>query len=95
MRYVVRKSIILIVGELWMGGKGTLEKTLSAYDVENAKGENGKLTRESVQRWLDCNAGDFQHVIDFFASIEDGKDTVEIPWATEEAEELYCGLNSD
>lgn len=90
MRYVVRKSIVQMVGTIWMPSitaASTIE--MSGYDVENARDENGEINRESVQRWLDCNAGDFSNVTDFFASIEDGNETLEIPWADEDNEFIY------
>jgi hypothetical protein len=59
---------------------------LSGYDIENMRDDDGKITRDSVDRWLAMNAGDFQHVADFRASIEDGDSTVDIEWADEESE---------
>ena len=62
-------------------------KILSPHDVESitngihAVAGDGKITRESVQCWLDCHAGDFSEIIDFSASLEIGDETVEIPWA--------------
>jgi hypothetical protein len=60
------------------------------YDVENCRDNSGKITRESVKAWLDKHAGDFQCVEDFHASIEDGDKTIDIPWATEAGELVYC-----
>jgi antirestriction protein len=52
MRYVVRKSIIEVLGVIWMPSVecGQL-LTLSGYDVENAKDDEGRLTRESVEHY--------------------------------------------
>lgn len=70
-------------------------KTLRQYDVDNIRDrvEPG-ITRANVEDWLTCNAGDFSSVQDFYASIEDGPNTVEIPWATEDGELAFndcCG----
>lgn len=92
MKYMVRKSIVQVLGYLWMSAKATYEYTLSPHDVENAKDGNGKLTRESVQLWLDSHAGDFHSVIDWHASLEDGSETVEIPWQSEENELTYTDI---
>ncbi|KKK96390.1 hypothetical protein LCGC14_2663190, partial [marine sediment metagenome] len=54
---------------------------LSPYDVENI----GEFTRENVEGWLHKNAGDFQSIEDFFATVGDK----EIPWAKEENEFAY------
>lgn len=64
--------------------------TLCPYDVENCRDDDGKITRESVERWLCTHAGDFQSITDFSASIEAGETTVEIPFATEDGEMAWC-----
>jgi len=91
MKYTIRKSLVRIVGGIWMpyGAICAIELNLSAYDIENARNENGKLTRESVERWVVTHSGDFSSVLDFYASIEDGETTVEIPWKDEENEGTY------
>lgn len=90
MKYTVRKSIVWIVGRIWMPAiVCAQEKVLSSYDVGNIRDEAGNITRESLEQWLCSNAGDFQSVQDFSASIEDGEKTVDIPWATEEGEFAY------
>lgn len=43
--------------------------SLSAYDIENMRGEDGKIARREIQSWVDRNAGDFSEVADFRASI--------------------------
>lgn len=90
MKLAIRKSVVNIVGKIWMPNM-TAAQTLEMtnYDVNNARDEEGKITRESVQRWLDMNARDFSSVLDFWASIEDGSETVEIPWGSEESEMTY------
>lgn len=68
---------------------------LSAYDVANARDDDGRITRDSIEQWLTKHSGDFQHVIDFSASIEDGGNTVEIAWADEANEMTFndCTLS--
>jgi hypothetical protein len=101
MRYVVRKSIVRVVGRIWMPSVVCAQvRELSSYDVANIKsygdaiGHPG-INRESVEHWLHSNSGDFQSVTDFEASIEDGNDTIDIPWATEEGEFAYIDAMSE
>ena len=90
MRYTVRKSVVYVVGKIWMPAiTAGQEIVLRDYDVENCRDDNGQITRESVSEWLGGNTGDFQSIEDFSASIEDGDQTVDIPWATEEGEMAY------
>jgi hypothetical protein len=87
MRYLVRKSVIDVIGRIWLPSvKAGRRITLSAYDVENAKDDDGQLTRESVEHWLCLHTGDFQSIIDFTASLEDGPNTVDIPWSNPNSE---------
>jgi hypothetical protein len=60
---------------------------LSEYDIDNIRGrvEPG-ITRANVESWLGCNAGDFSEIIDFGASIEDGDESIDIPWESEDNE---------
>lgn len=97
MKYVVRKSVVCYVGTIWQGLTCAQDKTLSSYDVENMRDDDGKITRESVENWLGCNSGDFQSIDDFYASIEDGDETIDIEWASEESEMTYndCMFPSD
>ena len=91
MRYMVRKSVVDVLGRLWMPmSVASLRIELSAYDVENARGEDGRITRESVADWLSKHSGDFSEVLDFRASIEDGDETIELDWARDESECAYC-----
>jgi hypothetical protein len=87
MRYTVRKSVVDVVGTIWMPMTAAATTyTLSSHDVENARDEDGTVTRESVQRWIDCHAGDFSNVIDWCASLEVGDETVDFDFADEESE---------
>jgi len=84
---MVRKSVIDVVGRIWMPAiVASLRMELRPYDVDNARDGDGQVTRESVEQWLATHAGDFQQVIDFRASIEDGDRTVDIPFATDDGE---------
>lgn len=88
MKYMVRKSYVYILGTLWMPGiTASMIKELDTYDVGNIKEHGaGIVNREAVERWLLTHSGDFQNVIDFSASIEDGENTIDIPWSKEENE---------
>ena len=83
MRYMVEKNFVRVVGHIWQPGVGpcAMEYTLSDYHVRNI----GEFTRENVEDWLTKNAGDFQSITDFYATVGDK----EIPWATEEGEIAY------
>jgi hypothetical protein len=90
MKYTVRQSVIDVVGRIWMpAAVCSLRITMSAHDVENARDDDGKITRESIEQWLMTHSGDFSQVMDFRASIEDGEETVEIPFASEAGEVAY------
>lgn len=95
MRYTVRKSVVDVVGRIWMPGIVCAQRIeLSAYDLDNARDDAGKLTRDSVLDWLGSHAGDFASIIDFQASLEDGDTTVDIPFATEEGETAWLDCQS-
>jgi hypothetical protein len=49
-----------------------------------------EITREDVEQWLATNSGDFQSIIDFRASIEDGDKTLDFDFATEDGYLAYC-----
>lgn len=89
MKYTVKASYVDVVGRLWMGGKASLRINLSGHDLENMRDDDGQITRETVEQWLSTHSGDFQHTIDFSASIEDGDKSLDFPFATEEGEMDY------
>jgi hypothetical protein len=96
MRYTVTSSIVRVVGRIWMPSVVcAMDYTLSGYDIENARDEDGNITRDSVQGWLDKNAGDFAEIIDFEGDIEDGEVHVDIPWETEDGQFAYLDCHSD
>jgi hypothetical protein len=91
MKYTVSKSVVQVLGRIWMPSiVAAMEYTLSPHHVETARSFTGRITRESVQGWLDTHAGDFAEVLDFKASIEVDGETVEIDWADEESEWAYA-----
>ena len=93
MKYTVRKSIIQVIGNIWQPGVGlcAMDYTLSAYDLDNARDDDGELTRESVEHWVMLHSGDFQSIKDFHASLEDGPDSIDIPWQF--GEDSECEFN--
>lgn len=93
MKYTVRTSVIDVIGRIWMPSTvAATTLTLSGYDVENARDDDGAITRESVEDWLNKNAGDFAEIIDFAASIEDGDATVLIDWSDDESLLIFGDL---
>jgi len=66
-------SEVDVIGRGWYGQKCCTTYPLREYDVENIRGHgDGKITREAVESWLTCNAGDFQAIDDFRVTIGDG-----------------------
>ena len=90
MRYTVRKSVVWVLGDIWMPSVQAAQTyELTDYDVRNARDDDGEITRDSVDRWLSMHSGDFASVTDFAASIEDGNATIEIQWQSEDNEMAY------
>jgi len=90
MRYMVITSRISVIGRIWMPGiTAAMDYTPEAYDVENMRDDDGNITRESVQGWLDTHAGDFAEITDFSANIADGDSDVILEWSDEESELTY------
>jgi hypothetical protein len=72
-----------VIGTIWMPAvTAATSYTLSSYDIENMRGDDGKIARREIQAWLDTHAGDFQSIEDFDATIEDAR----YGWANEESE---------
>ena len=87
MRIIVKRSIINILGRLWMPMcKAGQELTVTQYDLDCMRNDDGTIDREAVSDWIDSHAGDFSSIIDFSASLEDGENSIEIPWQSEENE---------
>ena len=91
MRYMVRKSIIDVLGHIWQPGCDlcSLRLTPDRFDLDNMRDEHGRLTRHSVGEWLMTHTGDFASISDWSASLEDGEQTIDLPWSSEETELQY------
>jgi hypothetical protein len=89
MKYTVTKNAIYVIGTIWLPPIVCAQKKeLTTYDMENIKDENGKITRDSVERWLSCHSGDFSQVIDFSADFDYEGKHIDIPWSKGEESEL-------
>ena len=107
MKYTVRKSVVHVLGYIWQPGIGPCGQVIELNEYQIGcmrEGDDpirpipqGPITRDSVSDWLDTNAGDFSSITDFWASIENGDETVEIAWADEEHEMTFwdCVNGSD
>lgn len=90
MRYLVTKSIVNVIGKIWMPSITAAQTyTLNSFEVENATDEEGNITRKSVENWLNSHAGDFASITDFEADIAVGDKDIVIPWEDEESEVTY------
>lgn len=91
MRYTVIKSVVDVVGGIWMppNAPGATRVVMNEYDIENAKDDDGNLTRESVREWLEKNLGDFQQIYDFRADIAIGDKDIVIDWNDEDWETMF------
>ena len=86
MKYLVERSEIDVVGYIWQPNVGLCATQIRVdYQVTDLRDDDGKITRDSVQSWLDTHAGDFSEITDFQASIECDGETVEIDWRDEES----------
>ena len=78
---------IEVIGYIWMPSDVpcAYSYSLSSYDVENMRGEDGKIARREIQSWLDSHAGDFSEITDFRATIGNA----EYGWSDPESELTY------
>ena len=83
-RYVVIVKEIQVIGKLWSGPIAAMTYSLSLSDVYNISCME-KLNRRDVEKWLITHSGDFQHIIDFHADI----DEFDSPWNSEESEIIF------
>lgn len=92
MRYIVRKSLIWVIGYIWMPSNVlcSYTYTLTDHDIENCKDDDGEVTRESVEQWLMTHSGDFSSIEDWSASLEVGNQTIAFDWADEGSEYKYA-----
>lgn len=80
---------ISVIGNIWMpNAQAAYSYGLSEHDIDNMRGEDGKIARCDIERWLSSHAGDFQSIDDFSASIG----TANYGWKNEESELLYSDL---
>jgi hypothetical protein len=80
---------ISVVGNIWMPNcQAAYDYGLSEYDINNMRGDDGKIARNDIERWLGSHAGDFQSIEDFSASIG----SANYGWANEESELRYNDL---
>ena len=89
--YTVTVKEIEVLGYIWMPRVLCSQVIkLNNYDIENIKDcGNGAITRDGVEDWLGCHAGDFSEIVDFHADIAD----VEIPWESEDNEIEFMTIN--
>lgn len=87
MRYLVTRSVIQVIGTIWMPAvTAAMTYELDAWDLGNARDDDGRLTRESVEGWLMTHSGDFQSVQDWRADIADGETDVVFDWTHPDSE---------
>ena len=84
--YTVKENYVNVVGKGWYSQPIALSIKLRQYDIDNMRGRvsDNAITREDIESWLDCNAGDFQSIKDFYALVDN--EGVEIPWNSEDNE---------
>ena len=92
VKILIRKSIIEVIGTIWMPPvTAAYTYTLCEWQVDNQlRSGRGTVTRKSIRDWLDRNAGDFQRIDDFHASIEVGDETVDVPWKKDESKSVWA-----
>lgn len=88
----VRENYVDVVGYGWYNQLIAMTIKLRQYDIANMRGRvsDDAITRDDVEDWLGCNAGDFQSIMDFRALIDN--EGIEIPWNTEDGEIEFSDL---
>jgi len=87
MRYTTVTSVIQVIGKIWMPPiMAAMEYTVRPDDL---KDEDGKITRDSIDRWVCLHTGDFQSITDWRADIstDDNGEPLDIviDWRTEDS----------
>jgi len=80
---------IEVIGEIWQPGFGTCGTVynLSRHHIANIRAlGGGTFTRDACRLWLRSHAGDFQHIEDFHADIED----FDSPWALSDSDLTFA-----
>lgn len=94
MRYTVRVSYIDVLGHIWMPNVvASMRYTVRPDDLRDLEGH---ITSESINDYLTAHTGDFRDLIDWAASIEDGDETLDFDWSSEDnacayLDTLSCG----
>jgi len=89
MKLLIKKSVVWVVGHIWMPNtQSAYQYELTSHDISNIA-ENGTITRDNVEQWINSHCGDFRTIEDFSASIELGEDTLDFPWENEDSECIY------
>lgn len=96
MRYTVVTNRIEVIGGIWWP-YGATAAYQYAPSTDDLRDDDGNVTRESVQGWLNTHAGDFSSITDFYANVAVGEDDVELPWADDESEMIWtvCMFGED
>lgn len=82
MKFTIERNWIEVIGKIWMPDITCAQRIeLGRYELDNI----GEPTRENVEQWLMLHSRDFQHIIDFSATIGE---TV-IPWNDPESKYIY------
>jgi hypothetical protein len=99
MKYLTQTSYVTVIGKIWMPSVVCSQRIeLDRFAVDNIIGYSNRfntddrtITREGLELWLGCHAGDFADIIDFEASIEhpDTDETVDIAWENDDSEAIY------
>lgn len=75
-----------VIGHIWQPGVGLCAMTYPARE-EDLRGDDGRVTRETISAWLDTHAGAFSKVVDFRATV--GANVFDCDFASEENELIY------
>ena len=91
MRYTVTKSIIQVIGKIWMPAvTAAMQYEVTAHDIQNMADEKtGHVTRELVDRWIVLHTGDFQTIIDWRADLAVGDEDIVYDWKVADSEMIY------
>lgn len=60
-----------VLGRIWWPAGGLCAMSYEPR-ADDLRDESGAVTRDSIQRWIDTNTGDFSEVVDWRATVGDG-----------------------
>lgn len=93
MKHTVIKSYVMVFGKAWMPQCPMAQEIkVSQSRIDDLRGDDGLITRESVELWLTTHTGDFSSVDDFYADIEAPEGNVIIEWESEDIELMFSDL---